>query len=131
MAPCPVKGRNGRSYRYYRCRAHQQHAKRCPTGLLPADALERAVAAQVVVVGNDPMTNVLPNAAASPLSGMAVPPAGNVLLGAWPMLPVPERCRLLRSLVREVRVERGQLRVALKGMPARSGRAVDLAAARA
>jgi site-specific DNA recombinase len=39
MAPCTVKGRNGRRYRYYRCRAHQRHAKHCPTGLLPADPL--------------------------------------------------------------------------------------------
>ena len=130
MAPCPVKGRNGRPYRYYRCRAHQQYAKRCPTGLLPADALERAVAAQVVVVGNDAKATVLLNAGVSPLSGMAVAPASSALLGAWPMLPVPERCRLLRSVVREVRVERGQLRIALKDVPARSGQA-EPAAARA
>src|SRR5216683_2985737 len=134
MAPCSVKGRNGRRYRYYRCRGHQQHAERCPTGLVAADALETAVAAQVIK-GNGleaPTANEasVSNAAAAPPSKMAILPALNGLHAAWTMLAAPERCRLLRSLVREVRVERGQLRIALQDLPANNGRAAEPTARR-
>ncbi len=134
MAPSSVKGRNGRRYRYYRCRGHQQHAERCPTGLVAADALETAVAAQVIK-GNGleaPTANEasVSNAAAAPPSKMAILPALNGLHAAWTMLAAPERCRLLRSLVREVRVERGQLRIALQDLPANNGRAAEPTARR-
>ncbi len=41
------RGRNGKSYRYYRCRRENNEGIECPTGLLPADEVEGAVIAQV------------------------------------------------------------------------------------
>ncbi|MBI4511493.1 MAG: recombinase family protein [Deltaproteobacteria bacterium] len=41
------RGRNGKSYRYYRCRREANEGKACPTGLLAADEVESAVIAQV------------------------------------------------------------------------------------
>ena len=130
MAPCSVKGRNGRRYRYYRCRGHQQHAERCPTGLVAADALETAVAAQVTgSAGPEAPTDS--NTAPASRRKTAMQPALNGLIGAWTTLAAPERGRLLRSLVREVRVEKGRLRIALQDLPANKGRAAEPAATRA
>jgi site-specific DNA recombinase len=44
------RGRNGRRYRYYRCRSHQQRAKACPTGHLAAEKVEAVVLAQLAEV---------------------------------------------------------------------------------
>lgn len=41
------RGRNGKSYRYYRCRREANEGTACPTGLLAADEVESAVIAQV------------------------------------------------------------------------------------
>lgn len=41
------RGRNGKSYRYYRCRREANEGTVCPTGLLAADEVESAVIAQV------------------------------------------------------------------------------------
>jgi len=131
MAPCPVKGRSGRRYRYYRCRAHQQHAKRCPTGMVAADVLETAVVSQVFrgqVLEPPGLASATPRAAAAAPGTAALasfgPAAGPH--DVWSTLSVAERGRLLRSLVREVRVERGRLRIALRDIPAGSP-SVDMA----
>jgi site-specific DNA recombinase len=47
MWPSMAKGRNGRRYRYYRCRQHQRGARDCPSGLIAAAEIEKATVAQV------------------------------------------------------------------------------------
>jgi site-specific DNA recombinase len=50
MWPSTAKGRNGRTYRYYRCAQQQRRAHRCPHGGVAAQAIEGAVVSQVAQV---------------------------------------------------------------------------------
>ncbi len=121
MAPSSVKSSAGRQNRYYRCRRHLRGADRCPTGLIAAEALETAVATQA----SQPVP-VLPGA--SQTDGRVEGPVGSgrtkdmamtrkLLASSWPDLPCPQRCRLLRSIVREVTVQDGSLHIALHDEP--------------
>ncbi|MHB1843263.1 MAG: recombinase family protein [Deltaproteobacteria bacterium] len=47
MTSSAGRGRNGKSYRYYRCCKEATEGTACPTGLLVADEVESAVVAQV------------------------------------------------------------------------------------
>jgi site-specific DNA recombinase len=47
MTSAQGTSRNGKRYRYYRCVHQQEHGGRCPSGLLPAAEIEKAVIAQV------------------------------------------------------------------------------------
>jgi len=117
LCGCPMTSastfREGRLYRYYRCRTRDKQGKEvCPTVQMPAEAIEAFVVDRVKEMIRAPevapcLTNRL---------GELGIPEGVGLEGLWESLTLPNRQRLVRLLVKEVVVDQrvGRLSVQLR-----------------
>jgi site-specific DNA recombinase len=123
--------KEGRLYRYYRCRTRDKQGKDvCPTVQVPAEAIETFVVDRLIEVLKDP---VLSPPLLSPLTqaGFAVPQGD---LGAlWELLSLTNRQRLVRLMVKGAVLDQrvGRLSVQLRdssewGPPEEDGAAVIL-----
>jgi site-specific DNA recombinase len=67
MTSAASRGRNQRRYRYYRCCREQREGLRCPTGLLAAEEIERAVVTHIkgVATRNDLRERVVAHVAST------------------------------------------------------------------
>ncbi len=106
MTSSAGQGRNGKRYRYYRCR-HAEHGGVCPTGLLTADEVEATVVSKVkeLVARGDLQKSLL--------AELAEQDEGQVELGA-------QRERLTASLA-ELNAEARRLMAAFSGAQSSSG----------
>lgn len=110
---CASTFREGRLYRYYRCRTRDKQGKEvCPTVQMPAEAIEAFVVDRVKEMIRAPeVATCLSNR----LAELGIPEDMG-LEGLWESLTLPNRQRLVRLLVKEVVVDQrvGRLSVQLR-----------------
>jgi len=108
--------RNGRLYRYYRCRTRDKQGKAvCPTVQMPAEAIEAFVVERVQeVLGNPEHAPSL----VGPLQKLGLQVPDGEIGRLWELLTPPHRQALIRLLVEEAVVDQrsGQLRVQLRDL---------------
>lgn len=108
--------RSGRLHRYYRCSTRDKQGKAvCPTVQMPADAIEGFVVDRVRGYLEQPE---LQGFAKPYLAQLGLQATGTGFSGVWEAMTLPNRQRLVRLLVEEVRVDQrvGKLSVRLKNL---------------
>lgn len=106
--------REGRLYRYYRCRTRDKQGKEvCPTVQMSAEAIEGFVVKRLKEHLADPGLAPILRQRLEPLN-LLLPPEG--MAGLWEVLSLENRQRLVRLLVKEAVVDQrvGKLSVQLR-----------------